>query len=175
MTSMTQMDNVLDGSIQKKDPNKKKHGVSMAQMAKSNPVKYIPNAFGTDDFFNQNAHADLVVKGGGGGDGNEFDPFGLGNRNNNQNNNAASNITSLYTSNKGNNDVFGGNSIKSKNNSNGGNNGFGYRAKVNMNPYSSDPFAGIGGGVGSAAGPTPAKYVPRKKQSDPFAQFGSMK
>lgn len=82
MTSLTAMDNVLDGSIQKKDTNKRNtKGTSMAAMAKKNPSKQpINSAFGTDDFFNQNSGATNNNNGSGGGD---FDPFGLGNSNQN--------------------------------------------------------------------------------------------
>merc|ERR1712130_1014737 len=53
MTSLTKMDNVLDGSVQKKDPNKRNvKGRSMAAMAASNPM---PTSFGTDDFFSSNS------------------------------------------------------------------------------------------------------------------------
>lgn len=80
MTSLTTMDNVLDGSIQKKDTNKRNtKGTSMAAMAAKNPNKQpIPNSFGTDDFFNQNSQNNNNQNGG-----NDFDPFGLGNSNNN--------------------------------------------------------------------------------------------
>merc|ERR1712228_482512 len=152
MTSMIQMDNVLDGSIQKKDPNKKNtKGKSMAAMAKSNPSQQpIPNSFGSDDFFNQNANDQSNKE-------DDFDPFGLGNS---QNNGNVSNITDLYKNNNA--------------QSNQGNKqNFGYQGKSAMNAYSNDPFAGIGGGGANV--PQPAKYVSRQKQSDPFAQFGSMK
>jgi len=156
MTSMIQMDNVLDGSVvKKKDVNKKNtKGKSMAAMAKSSTSNQpIPNSFGSDDFFNQNAN-------GNGDQSNkedEFDPFGLGNTQNNGS--ASNNITSLYKNNNA-------------QNNQGNAQSFGYQAKSPMNAYSNDPFAGIGGGV---SGPKPAKYVTRKKASDPFAQFGSMK
>merc|ERR1712228_938256 len=154
MTSMIQMDNVLDGSIQKKDPNKKNtKGKSMAAMAKSNPSSQpIPNSFGTDDFFNANA-----TESSNEGVEDEFDPFGLGNTQNNGK--ATKNITDLYKNNN-------------QQNNQGNMSNFGYQGKSANNAFSNDPFAGIGGGV---TGPQPAKYVTRQKQSDPFAQFGSMK
>merc|ERR1712154_405311 len=82
MTTMIQMDNVLDGSIQKKDPNKKNtKGKSMAAMAKSQPSKQpIPNSFGSDDFFNQNSNSQNNQNSNKKED--EFDPFGLGNAQN---------------------------------------------------------------------------------------------
>jgi len=149
MTSMTQMDNVLDGKIKKKDTNKKNtKGMTMAQIAKTKPSKQaIPTSFGTDDFFNTNSNNTK---------NNDFDPFGLDN-NQQQNNQASNNITSLYGNTNQN--VFGGN------------NGFGYQGNT-VSPYNNDPFAGIGGNV---VGPQPAKYVSRQKKNDPFAQFGAMK
>ncbi len=75
----------------------------------------------------------------------------------------ASNITSLYSGNGGgggNQGAFGANS------------NFGYQGKGIASAYNTDPFAGIGSGNGA---PQPANYVPRTKQSDPFAQFGNMK
>merc|ERR1711933_419000 len=135
------------GSIQKKDPNKRNtKGATMSSMAKKNGSKQpIPNSFGTDDFFNNNS---------GNNDNNDFDPFGLEN-----NNTASNNITDLY--NQKNNGMFNGN-----------NSNFGYQGKSNISAYVNDPFAGIGT---ASRGPQPAKYVPRKKKNDPFAQFGSMK
>merc|ERR1719410_1720637 len=93
MTSMVQMDNVLDGSIQKKDPNKKNtKGKSMAAMAKSQPfTQPIPNSFGSDDFFNQNAKTQSNNK-----QDDDFDPFGLGNS---QSTGKVKNITDLYKNN----------------------------------------------------------------------------
>mmetsp|Transcript_55874 Transcript_55874/g.88917 ORF Transcript_55874/g.88917 Transcript_55874/m.88917 type:complete len:469 (+) Transcript_55874:57-1463(+) len=161
MTSLTKMENVLDGAIQKKDVNKRNvKGRSMAQMVKTTPsTQAMPDAFGSgaDDFFNQNS-------GNSGNNANDFDPFGLGNSNNN-NAAATNNITALYAqSNNNKKSAFGGGYTAN-------NTGFGYQGQAAMNAYSNDPFAGIG----AAAGPQPAKYVPRQKQQDPFAQFGSMK
>lgn len=108
MTSITVMDNVLDGSIQKKDPNKRNtKGATMSSMAKKNGSKQpIPNSFGTDDFFNNNS---------GNNDNNDFDPFGL----ENNSNSASNNITDLY--NQKNNGMFNGN-----------NSNFGYQGKSNI-------------------------------------------
>ena len=75
----------------------------------------------------------------------------------------ANNITSLYGGNGGGNqNAFGGNA----------NQNFGYQGKSIASAYNADPFAGIGSGNGA---PQPANYVPRRKQNDPFAQFGNMK
>ena len=77
MTSLTQMDNVLDGSIQKKETNKRNiKGKSMAELAADNLSKQpINSSFGTDDFFNQNAN-------NGNKNDDDFNPFGLENDNN---------------------------------------------------------------------------------------------
>lgn len=161
MTSLTQMDNVLDGSVNKKDPNKRNlKGQSMAAMAANNPM---PVGFGTDDFFNSNSGANT-------NNSDSFDPFGMNNGGNNMMNSSnqsgnASNITSLYSGSQANHDPFG-----NANMVNGGN--FGYQGKSIASGYNADPFAGIGSGSGV---PQPANYVPRKKQNDPFAQFGNMK
>ena len=176
MTSMIQMDNVLDGSIQKKDPNKKNtKGKSMAAMAKSNASNQpIPNSFGSDDFFNQNANATQSKK------EEEFDPFGLGNAQNSNNGLFVYIFVCVCHANMRWSCVYSGN-VKNitdlyKNNAQNSNQGnmqnFGYQSKNVMSAYSNDPFAGIGSGI---TGPQPAKYVTRQKQSDPFAQFGSMK
>merc|ERR1712154_598179 len=160
MTTMIQMDNVLDGSIQKKDPNKKNtKGKSMAAMAKSQPfTQPIPNSFGSDDFFNQNANTQNNQSSNNNNKKeDEFDPFGLGNA---QNTGKVKNITDLYKNNN------------AQRSNQGNMQNFGYQGKSAMNGFSNDPFAGIGSGV---SGPQPAKYVTRQKQSDPFAQFGSMK
>eukprot|EP01084_Bolivina_argentea_P116152 206430_1 len=149
MTHMTKMDNVLEGSVQKKDANKRKQGTSMAMMAKTTPSSQpIPNSFGTDDFFNENSNDKAKTT----QNNNDFDPFGLG-PSNDGGKGGATDITSLY-----------GNNAKKPSGMN-----FGYQSKSATSPYNTDPFAGIGGG---AAPPKPAKYVTRKKQNDPFAQFG---
>mmetsp|Transcript_46306 Transcript_46306/g.76979 ORF Transcript_46306/g.76979 Transcript_46306/m.76979 type:complete len:472 (+) Transcript_46306:36-1451(+) len=155
MTTLTAMDNVLEAKIQKKATNKRNvKGRSMAQMTKVPPAQSqaIPNAFGTDDFFNQNG------AGNGNGNGNEaeFDPFGMGNTftsngNNFSNNNGPSSITALYS--------------KPKSNANA----FGFQGN-GTTAFNNDPFAGIG--QVSTTAPMPAKYVTRQKQQDPFAQFG---
>jgi len=164
MTSLTQMDNVLDGSVQKKDPNKRNtKGVSMAAMAANNPM---PTSFGTDDFFNSNSGGTTT------NNSDSFDPFGMNNGASNgmdssmQNGGNASNITSLYNGHKGNADPFGASNV-------GNGATFGYQGKSIASNYNADPFAGIGSGNGAA--PQPANYVPRQKQNDPFAQFGNMK
>merc|ERR1712176_11043 len=154
MNDLTQMDNVLDGSIQKKDPNKRNvKGKSMAAMATSNPMP----SFGTDDFFDSNSG-----NAANNANNDTFDPFGMGSNNTNTAN-GASNITSLY----------GGNQNQNQN-QNFGNQNFGYQGNAFGSAYNADPFAGIGNGKGNGA-PQPANYVPRRKQNDPFAQFGNMK
>ena len=77
MTSLTTMDNVLDGSVQKKDPNKRNlKGKSMAAMASSNPM---PTSFGTDDFFNTNSGGNAMGNSNNSGSADSFDPFGMSN------------------------------------------------------------------------------------------------
>jgi len=160
MTSLTKMDNVLDGSVQKKDPNKRNvKGRSMAAMAASNPM---PTSFGTDDFFSSNSGTNTNQSNSASSD---FDPFGMNSNNtsnaNNMINGTASNITSLYNTNGA-----------PQQQTMYGNATFGYQGKSLSSAYNTDPFAGIGSGSGM---PQPANYVPRKKQDDPFAQFGNMK
>jgi len=164
MSTLTQMDNVLDGSVQKKDPNKRNlKGKSMRDMAANNPI---PSSFGTDDFFNSNSGGNGL---NGGNESNDFDPFGMNGTSTtttNMINGNASNITSLYgnSSGQGQPNLFGNNTMN--------NTTFGYTGKGMSSVYNTDPFAGIGSGSG---GPQPANYVPRKKAHDPFAQFGNMK
>ena len=186
MTSLTKMDNVLDGSVQKKDPNKRNvKGRSMAAMAASNPM---PTSFGTDDFFSSNSGTNTNQSNSASSD---FDPFGMNSNNASNANNmingmsfviyvqcvfvfcenailifgdlvgTASNITSLYNTNGA-----------PQQQTMYGNATFGYQGKSLSSAYNTDPFAGIGSGSGM---PQPANYVPRKKQDDPFAQFGNMK
>merc|ERR1712241_971742 len=100
MSTLTQMDNVLDGSVQKKDPNKRNlKGKSMAAMAANNPI---PSPFGTDDFFSSNSGGNALN--GTAGKTDDFDPFGMNGTStttNNAMNATASNITSLYGNSSG--------------------------------------------------------------------------
>eukprot|EP01084_Bolivina_argentea_P297652 512828_1 len=160
MSTLTAMDNVLDANIKKTDTNKRnKKGSSMAQLAKSKPApkqQTMPNAFGTDDFFNQNASTN---NSNANGNNDNFDPFGL---DSNKPTNSSS-FSHLYQNNNNknaNNNAFGGGGAAAQNTN------FGYQGKQNNNPYSNDPFAGIANNKqqtqasGSLNGVQPAAYVP---------------
>jgi len=151
MLQLTQMGNVLDGSIKKAEPNKRNQkGRSMASMATANSANSANSTSNqqTDAFFSAN-------------DTTDFDPFGL-----DAESKASNPITSLYT-----------NKAQVSTSAAAVNTGFGYQGQPTANAYSAaDPFAGIGKGNSGKGGGAhqPANYVPRTAVKDPFAQFGSV-